>query len=86
MLGVLIIATLDGCFEVEQACTEMCQSVGYTIGTAGGHPLLNCSCSGDGDGLTQEQCDNFCIEHFGGDWPHGAIATPHECICGADNG
>ncbi len=85
MLRLLFLSAYVGCTQAEEACIETCQTGGYAGGTVGGHPsLVICSCSGDGNGLTQEQCDEFCGQHYDSGWPHGTLESYSKCICGVD--
>lgn len=72
---------LFGCTEAQLACQTMCRDAGYTAGQVQEPRVTVCECEGEGDGLTQAQCDTFCWEYRDANLEHGFLDAPAACYC-----
>ncbi len=79
----LLLLVLAGCSAESRACDQLCREDGFPGGHATpgepGYDLV-CDCDGDGGGLTQEQCNDFCEEYCPDDTGPGVL-WHDDCLC-----
>lgn len=54
----------DDTGETTASCNSLCTDAGFESGTEEdfGGGLIECTCSGEGDGITQESCNTYCAD------------------------
>ncbi len=89
-LGALSIACAAGAGEGEgegeDDCTLLCTGAGFDEGTSTdfGGGLVECLCAGDGDGIAEQDCDDYCgIFDVGADKAllSSEASDDDKCVC-----